>query len=245
MGHSSAPIGVFDSGIGGLNVLAACAAAFPYENFCYLGDNGSAPYGEKSRAELDSLFLDGVSLLLAEGVKAVVVACNTLSTTCLSRIRDEIPVPTVGTFPAFDRAEGCERVLLLATAATLRSEYSVTSILHFRAQGKRVIAYAPSFLVSDLEKNAPEWGKVGIDRHFFPLACDGVILGCTHFLFLRRKIETFYGAPCFDGTEKVLQDLRNELKNNLNDEKTEREIRFIGKFASRNREVFSSIFPLG
>lgn len=239
MPSSSAPIGVFDSGIGGLNTLKTCVRVFPHENFCYFGDNEHAPYGEKSEAELRALLFRSLDLLSAEGAKAIVVACNTLSTNCLD---DDFsfPVPVVGTFPPLD-ALPCEKLLLLATSATLRSRYCTERIDHFCARGGKIHTFFPSELVRDLEKNAPEWGRIGLERHFSPLPCDGVVPGCTHFLFLRKEIARFFQAPCFDGQEKVVENLRKAIENNQNMQKTAGRVYFVGKNEARNRSVFRSM----
>lgn len=239
MKDRSAPIGVFDSGIGGLNVLDQCVRRFPHENFCYFGDNGHAPYGGKTVEELQSLLLSAVDLFLREGVKAIVLACNTLSTNCLDWLRPRCPVPVVGTFPAIEEGVRCRRLLILATAATLNSSYCRSHILSRKGE---TITYFPSDLVADIEKNAPDWENVGINIHFSPQVCDGVVIGCTHFLFLREEISRFYGAPCFDGNKNTLKSLKKILKNDINSQEKSGNVIFIGNSQEQNRTLYRKIF---
>ena len=118
----SAPIGVLDSGMGGLSVLHALKGAMPHERFLYFGDNANAPYGPRPPEEIRALTLRTAQTLLDRGVKALVIACNTANSAAGEMLRERLPIPVVGVEPdltdAHERAGG-KRVIVFATQATL------------------------------------------------------------------------------------------------------------------------------
>ena len=119
----SAPIGVLDSGMGGLSVLHALKRAMPHERFIYFGDNANAPYGPRPpEEEIRALTSRTAQKLMDRGVKALVIACNTANSAAGELLRARLPIPVVGVEPdladAHDRANG-KRVLVFATQATL------------------------------------------------------------------------------------------------------------------------------
>lgn len=117
-------VGVFDSGVGGISVLKQLVAALPHENFVYYGDSAYAPYGEKTRDQVLRRSRAIVDLLLDEGVKAIVIACNTATSVAAATLRaDYAHVPIIGVEPALKPAtldEGNKRILVMATPITLR-----------------------------------------------------------------------------------------------------------------------------
>ena len=202
---STAPIGVFDSGIGGLTVLFSCMQALPMERFLYWGDNGNAPYGIRSEEEIFSLSCKALDELSLRGVKGVVIACNTVTTNCISRLRERYPFPIVGTEPAVRLAEGCKRPLLLATRATLSAPATKRLIGEC---GREILCYAPPFLVEKIEKYAPDFDAAEIYADLKKIDCDGLILGCTHFVFLKEGLSRYYGGvPVFDGNQGIARRL--------------------------------------
>ena len=120
------PIGVFDSGLGGISVLRACTALLPQENFLFFGDSANAPYGEKSLTQVRRLTIAAVSRLLAQGVKAVVVACNTATSAAIHLLRQAHPgLPIIGIEPAVKPAAldvGSSSVIVMATPLTIRED---------------------------------------------------------------------------------------------------------------------------
>ena len=148
---SGKKIGVFDSGLGGLSVLRCLTAFFPAESFVYFGDNSSAPYGDMSLRRLRQKAFEGLIFLLSFNVKAVVVACNTLSVNCLSFLKTVSPVPVVGVFPPVEGAlmRG-EKTLLLSTPKTAEyygnnpSLYNRLSIYPLRRLAGEIECYAKS-----------------------------------------------------------------------------------------------------
>ncbi|MBS7263488.1 MAG: glutamate racemase, partial [Eubacteriales bacterium] len=121
----NAPIGVFDSGIGGVSVLKQCLSLMPRENYIFFGDDAHCPYGEKTNREIVKLTEKAVEYLVDRGVKAVVIACNTATAAAIETVRSLFAIPIVGIEPAVkpaleQTAEG--RVLVMATPATVRQK---------------------------------------------------------------------------------------------------------------------------
>lgn len=120
------PIGVFDSGLGGISVLRACVRLLPQENFLFFGDSANAPYGEKSLDQVRALTLSAVDRLLAQGVKGIVVACNTATSAAIGLLRQLHPgLPIIGIEPAVKPAAlaaGSSSVIVMATPLTIRED---------------------------------------------------------------------------------------------------------------------------
>ena len=120
------PIGVFDSGLGGISVLRACVRLLPQENFLFFGDSANAPYGEKSLDQVRALTLSAVDRLLEQGVKGIVVACNTATSAAIGLLRQLHPgLPIIGIEPAVKPAAlaaGSSSVIVMATPLTIRED---------------------------------------------------------------------------------------------------------------------------
>lgn len=236
------PIGVYDSGIGGLTLLAECVKMLPEKNFIYYGDNRNAPYGNKPREELLRLSRRVFDYFSSVGVCAVVVACNTVTTQCVSRLREEYPFPVIGTEPAVRLVADCRHPLVLATKATLHSDayLRLCSILK-----NQPVSFAPGFLVAQIEKNAPFFEKIGIADHLPKIRCDGVVLGCTHFIYLKKEISCFYDAPCFDGnfgTAKRLKNILSPRGSSVSGTNGRGKICFVGSEKEKNKALFKRMF---
>jgi glutamate racemase len=171
------PIGIIDSGIGGLSILPALARSLPNEAVCYLGDNARFPYGSKSKHTLRDYSLELSSILAAKGVKAIVVACGTLSSYTLADISKETCLPVFGvvkpTCRVADSLPQPAKLVVWATPATIDSEA-------YQSHLKSKVKYqaCPS-LASSVEQDTA--AKVPIN--------DGsrVVLGCTHYSWLDVK----------------------------------------------------------
>ncbi len=192
-------IGVFDSGIGGLNVLHACAKKIPDADFLYLGDNGNAPYGEKSEEEIYSLVQEGVQKLRDAGACMVVLACNTATAVCVERLRARYDFPIVGTEPAVKpAARYCSRPLVIATPRTAESVRLRNLIEEAGAPYFHVVGCP--YLAGEIEKGGGRVLRARLSELLPWVECDGVVLGCTHYLYLKKQISAHYRAPMFDGT---------------------------------------------
>lgn len=181
-------IALLDSGIGGISVLSELVKKFPNERFLYFGDNFNAPYGNKSKQELLSLTLKNLNYIFKYNVKVLVLACNTLSVNLLGKLQKICPTEIIGTFPPVERflVKG-EKVLLLSTEKTAENYQGIKNL--------DVVGFKN--LVCDIEKNAFNLEKLNFENHIDYHAhniihkkgyYDTVILGCTHYLFIKNKI---------------------------------------------------------
>jgi glutamate racemase len=191
------PIGIYDSGVGGLSVLRAIRAALPREDLLYLGDQANVPYGERSLEELRELARGVTRFMLAQGVKLIVIACNTASAAALKTLRQEFPqVPFVGMEPAVKPAAAqthSGKVGVLATPSTFQGELYASVVERF-ASGVEIYQETCPGLVSQIEKGrlaTPKTRRI-LEAALLPLMARGVdtlVMGCTHFPFVIPLIE--------------------------------------------------------
>jgi glutamate racemase len=193
---TEAPIGVFDSGAGGLTVLAALRQELPHEHYIYFGDTAHIPYGTRSDAEIIEYSSQSIQFLIEQGAKLVVVACNTASQAALATLRATFPVPFIGVVPAVKpaaRATKKGRIGVAATNQAAKALYLRQLIDEF-AEGIQVYAVGCPELVTLVESGAlygPEVEAV-VKQAFQPMIeadVDVIVLGCTHFPALRSVIE--------------------------------------------------------
>ena len=200
-----APVGVFDSGVGGLTVLKALAAELPREHFVYLGDTARLPYGTKSPETVARYAVQAAGALLEYGVKCLVIACNTASSVGLPAIRQHIGgTPVVGVIePGAAAACAASRsghIAVIATEGTVRGGAYQEAILRLRGRA-RVVAQPAQLFVALAEEGLNE-GPIAesVARHYLhPLfraepAPDTLVLGCTHFPMLAGAIRTAVGS---------------------------------------------------
>lgn len=194
---AQAPLGVFDSGLGGLTVVRALRAALPHEDIVYLGDTARVPYGTKGAATVTRYALGCANHLIARGVKAIVIACNTVSAVAPERLRVELDLPVLGVIDPGARAAVLAtrafKVGVLATAGTIASGAYPRAIA---ACSTRVETYgqAAPLLVPLAEEGwvDGEVPRLAARRYLEPLAragVDVVVLGCTHYPLLYSVIE--------------------------------------------------------
>jgi glutamate racemase len=193
-----APLGVFDSGLGGLTVVRALRAALPHEDIVYLGDTARVPYGTKGPNTVTRYALACASHLVLRGVKAIVIACNTVSAVAPERLRVELDLPVLGVIePGARAAAEATRVFkvgVLATAGTIASGAYPRAVA---AASTRVetIGQAAPLLVPLAEEGWTEGEvpRLAARRYLEPLAragVDVVVLGCTHYPLLYPVIES-------------------------------------------------------
>lgn len=196
----TAPVGVFDSGLGGLSVLRDLRRALPHERFVYVADSGHVPYGEKSEVYIRTRSTLITEFLLTQGAKLIVVACNTATAAAVNHLRSRFTLPIVGMEPAVKPAAAATRsgvVGVLATTGTLSSVKFAALLARF-GRGVRVLTEpCPDWveLVEHGEFDSPQARGV-IARHVEPLlaaGADTLILGCTHYPFLRPLIAEIAG----------------------------------------------------
>jgi glutamate racemase len=195
-GKTEAPIGVFDSGVGGLTVLSALRQELPHENYVYFGDTAHCPYGIRSDAEIIELSSRGTQFLLEQGAKLIVLACNTASQAALTTLRATFSVPFVGVVPAVKpaaRATKRGRIGVAATNQAAKALYLRQLIDEF-AEGIEVFAVGCPELVTLVERGELDGPVVEqvVRASLEPLLkedIDVIVLGCTHFPALRPVIE--------------------------------------------------------
>ena len=195
------PVGVLDSGVGGLSVLRAIRAAQPGADLIYYADQAHLPYGPRPAAEIRDLTEAGVSWLLGQGCEAIVLACNTASAAALQGLRSAHPqIPFVGMEPAIKPAAAATRsgvIGVLATPGTLRGElFRQTRERH--AAHVRVIEQPCAGWVEQVESGELDSvaARALVDRDVAPLLAEGadaLVLGCTHFPFLAPLIADLAG----------------------------------------------------
>lgn len=195
--QAEAPIGVFDSGAGGLTILSALRQELPHENYIYFGDTGHCPYGVRSDAEIIELSIGISRFLIARGVKLIVVACNTASQAALGSLRATFAgLPFIGVVPAVKpaaRATRKGRIGIAATNQAAKALYLRQLIDEF-AGGIQAFAVGCPELVSLVERGQLDGPEVEetIRQAFAPMLSadvDVIVLGCTHFPALRPAIE--------------------------------------------------------
>ncbi len=198
---SAAAIGIFDSGIGGLTVVRAVAAALPNESLIYLGDTGRTPYGPKSADVVRRYSIENAAFLLDKGIKVLVVACNSASAVALRELRETLPVPVIGVIEPGASAAAAEtrngKVGVIGTEATIRSG-SYTAALKARRDDLEIYTRACPLFVPLAEEG---WVDNAIARDtaglYLASLCrsgiDTLILGCTHYPLLRRTLAATMG----------------------------------------------------
>jgi len=195
-------IGVFDSGLGGLSVAAQIIDVLPNEQFTYFADNAHVPYGERPLDEIRGFALNITAFLIQKGAKAVVMACNMSSAVALDSAREHFPeVPIIGVIEPGARAAiavaGKDPIGVLATSGTVKSGAYERNI-HLLDPGHKVVQQAcPKFVpLVESGKSDSEEAKVAAKDYVAPLireGCRTIILGCTHYPFVRKAIELAAG----------------------------------------------------
>ncbi len=216
----NAPIGLFDSGAGGLTVLSALRQALPCENYIYFGDTAHCPYGLRSVAEVIELSCRISQFLIDQGAKLIVVACNTASQAALNTLRATFSVPFVGVVPAVKpaaRATKKGRIGVAATNQAAKALYLRQLIDEF-AEGIEVYAVGCPELVTLVEQGELDGpGVEEVVRHALqPLLAqdvDVIVLGCTHFPALRPVIEriTNHRVQVIDSGSAIARRTRSVL----------------------------------
>ncbi|MGZ3453948.1 MAG: glutamate racemase [Polyangiales bacterium] len=191
------PLGVFDSGLGGLTVVREIANALPGERILYLGDTARVPYGTRSAATVVRYAQACARALVERGVKALVVACNTVSAVALEVLRADLDLPVLGVIEPGARAavEASKtlRIGVIGTAGTIASGAYPRAVLSLSTRAE-VVAHAAPLLVPLVEEGwlEGEVPRLAVRRYLEPLAraeVDAIVLGCTHYPLLRPIIE--------------------------------------------------------
>lgn len=211
-------IGFFDSGLGGLTVLETCAERLQGLPIYYYGDNSRAPYGNLPAEKISAYAAEAFDVFASLKVSAAVIACNTVTAVCAEAFRKKYPFPIVGAEPAvMPAARKGGEVFVLATRATVESERFKKLCLRAKREYPRVLlrAFACDSLAGAIEERLfDESHHRPFDfSPFFPSGKpDSVVLGCTHYVFLKKQAENFYRCPVYDGNEGIARELVTVLK---------------------------------
>lgn len=212
------PIGLFDSGVGGLSVLLEINKLLPDESTVFFADQKNIPYGKKSKKQLAEITTDITKFLLNQKIKALIVACNTATCYSLAELRLKFDIPIIGVVPAVKPAASLTknaRIVVMSTPATTTSQYLDELISEF-AKDKTVLKLS----CPNLEKAIENLDTVQIEKllgkyskNILDFDADVVVLGCTHYPIIKKRIN-HYLKP----TIKVIdsgQSIANHTKNLL------------------------------
>lgn len=233
-------VAVLDSGVGGLSVLKELIKVIPNGKFLYFGDNLNAPYGNKSISELKYITIKNLDYIKQYNICALVIGCNTLSLNLLPFISDYINLPTFGVFPPVEKflVKG-EKVLLLSTISSAK-KYLPSKNFH---------VVGLKNLVSDIESNLFDLKNVNIEKNLILSSgkfCDEkgyydrVILGCTHYEFVKNQILNHFCPRNYGSGAKLTADnLKKYFKKTKSLENHKRfELLFIGENAKFNEKFW-------
>lgn len=215
------PIGVFDSGVGGISVLQELIRIMPNENYIYLGDSKHAPYGTKPLEVVRQLTIANAQTLLEQGAKGLVVACNTATSAAVRLMRGMYPdLPIVGIEPALKPAalqKEHPRVLVMATPMTVQQEKFRQLMARYEDKAEIYPLPCPGLMefieAGDLESERLHDFLVELLAPFRDKKLDSIVLGCTHYPFARKMIRKIVGesVTIFDGGEGTAREMRRRL----------------------------------
>lgn len=243
----------FDSGIGGLNLMRECVLRAPEIHYYYISDNANVPYGNKSADEICDMTFNALKGVEDLNPSALVIACNTVTADCIERIRQKFPFPVIGIQPAVKQAATVGGTcLVLATEATINSD--AYKKLAAKFSGLNIINYASKHLASFAEEhifNLPEILPEGLLPN---VRADSVVLGCTHYVYLKSQIGRKYNCAIFDGIAGTAQNLVKTIGTDVhgyppsgtNDHFCPKKLKitFIGQNIQKNKLVFENYFHL-
>lgn len=224
MSANDSPIGIFDSGVGGLSILQSISALLPQEDLIYVADSQYTPYGNKTDAEIESRVLTIASFLESKSVKCLVVACNTATAAAIKQLREKYSIPIIGLEPALKPAANnskTKRVGVLATQATLESEKYEQLKQQFVDSLQLTEKASPLFV--ELVENSKELSENEyqmIEKELAPFRqanIDALVLGCTHYPFLTQAITNIMGddVTLYESGPAVAKEVKRRLSAQL------------------------------
>ena len=251
---SAKPIGVFDSGVGGLAVLQEIRRELPGEDLLYVADSAHAPYGDKTAQQIEARSIAIVEFLVSRHAKAIVVACNTATGAAVETLRARFTLPIVAMEPAVKPAAAHTKtgvIGVLATSRTITSDNFAKLHQRFGAD-VRILMQACPGLVEQVEagKLSGHETRALVERYVLPLLeqqADTIVLGCTHYPFLAPLIREIAGAAVtiMDPSPAIARELRRRLGSAalLSAEPRAGSVRFWSSANSEsNRRVISGLW---
>ncbi len=216
MRNQDQPIGVFDSGVGGISTLGALKRELPGEDFLYFGDTRNAPYGTKTTEEVIACVRKVVSRLRKEDIKALVIACNTASGAAAAPLRTELSIPVIAMEPALKPAEEAwrgGRILVMATPLTLKQDKFLGLMDRFGAHAVPLPCPGLMELVEEEDGDGARRYLADLFAGWNLSEVDAVVLGCTHYIFLKPVIRDMLPERIriTDGNAGTARQLRRVL----------------------------------
>ena len=242
------PIGVFDSGIGGLTVLKKIINVLPNESYIYYADTKNVPYGTKPKEDVKKYVKEAVNFLVSKNVKAIVVACNTATSIAIQDLRSNYTLPIIGIEPAAKPAvenRGSKKVLIMATPTTIREEKLKDLLEKLNAQDSVDLIAMPKLVEfaekREFESNAvKEYIKKELESYNLEDYSE-LVLGCTHFPFFKKTLSAIFpkDTQIIDGSLGVANRLKNVLEeqNLLGNRKLEIEYYYSGNKVNNQEEL--------
>lgn len=225
---NEAPIGIFDSGVGGLSVLHDVHRLLPHENILYIADSLHAPYGDRSAAFIQQRSLELTQTLIGKGCKLIVIACNTATTEAIQHVREHTDLSIIGVEPAIKPAATHSKNGKIGVLATQRTTDSKRTheLIALYAKHCEVSLQACPGLVEIIESNDQPSDQHLLENYLQPLLekdIDALVLGCTHYPFLRAQIAQIIGDDItIHETGKPVAEQINRvmLQENLSNQQT-------------------------
>lgn len=227
MTNKNNKIGILDSGIGGTTTLNEIKKLLPYEDFIYYADSKNNPYGSKSTEELYSIVKNIVDYLIEKEVKLIVIACNTATTKCINKLRENYKnIPFIGTEPAIKVAcdNNYKNTLVLATPGTIKSERTQELVNKNKKTNQNIYLLPCDYLANAIERNDNKEIDSLLYNYLTPYQnknIDSIVLGCTHYPLIKDKIQSYFkDAVIIDGNigvakrVKYILEINNLLGNN-------------------------------
>ena len=213
-------IGVFDSGLGGLSVLKELRKLLPNEDYIYYADSINVPYGEKTDEELLELTSRIVDYLIKEDCKLIVIACNTATTSCMTKLREKYPeIIFVGTVPAIKVAYDYDYkdTIILSTPYTTKSKRVQELIHDYKRDDQTLYLVSGENLAGLIEDNNTLEINNTLERILSPYRgkVDSIVLGCTHYSLIKDEISNILPeVALLDGCRGISLEVERQLKNN-------------------------------
>lgn len=218
----SAPIGIFDSGLGGLTIFKALRKLLPSESLIYFGDSAHVPYGSKSKETVTRFSLEISRFLESKDIKLLIIACNTASALALEEVIKNVSVPVIGVITpgarAAARATENKKIAVIGTEATVNSGAYAAALKKIN-KNLKVASHACPLFVPLIEENfaGEPAAKLVIEKYLAPLkkaGADTLILGCTHYPIIKKEIKKYIGGgvKLIDSADAVAREAREILR---------------------------------
>ncbi len=242
---------VFDSGLGGISILQELVKELPHEKFVYFGDSANAPYGDRTTKEIANLTFSHVNYFIEQGVKAVVIACNTATAAAAPTLRKKYSnVPIICVEPAIKQASlehPMDDILVIATKATLKLE-KFNKLKNKLSHGAKIISLPCPGLVELIEQgdlSNPQIKQYLAEKIAPYKSVKAVVLGCTHYPFIKKQIKALLPeADIYDSAIGTAMELKRQLvkTKRINNKRENGSLIFLS--SSKNEKLMQQFFKL-